>query len=210
MLIPKILHCCWFGRGEQNDIILKCRDSWSRLMPDYTIKEWNETNTPLDNAYCRAAMEKGLWSKVSNFVRLWALHQEGGIYVDTDMEVIKSFELFRTHECFLGFQHIEEIPGWVNNAILGSVAGHPFLHRCMTMTREIHQRSGVFELSPRVITRVLKEMGLRAYGRQTVGGVTIFPVEYFYPYSWLEKFHPACITNETVAIHYWNHSWSGT
>ncbi len=103
-MIPKIIHYCWFGNNPLSDLNKRCIDSWRRLLPDYTIKEWNEHNSPLDNDYCRAACERGLWSKVANYVRLHALSTEGGIYFDTDVEVFKNFDPLLGHRCFVGFQ----------------------------------------------------------------------------------------------------------
>jgi Glycosyltransferase sugar-binding region containing DXD motif len=209
-LIPKTIHYCWFGDQHPNDVIKRCRDSWRRYLPDYSIREWNESNSPLDSTYCQSAMERKLWSKVSNYVRLWALHQEGGIYLDTDVEIVKPLDSLLHHKCFLGFQRKDEAPGWVNNAVLGSQTDQRFLARCMDLTLKIHEEQGEFLLSPRITTLILKEMGLATYGQQTIGEVTLFPTETFYPYSWLEAYHPACIKDETMAIHHWVHSWAGT
>ena len=209
-MIPKIIHCCWFGRAAKNDVIRRCRESWSARLPDFEVREWNESNTPLDNPYCQEAMAKGLWSKVSNFIRLHALWQDGGIYLDTDMEVVRPFDALLGHDCFLGFQRVEEIPGWVNNAIVGARPGHDFLRRCLDRTSAVHANTGRFELSPRIVTSVLKDLGLARYGRQEVGDVTLYPVEAFYPFSWTESFHPECVTADTLAIHHWNHSWKTT
>ena len=207
-MIPKTIHYCWFGPQPPNDLIKRCRESWHRILPDYSIKEWNESNSPLDSDYCQVAMEHKLWSKVSNYVRLWALHQEGGIYLDADVEMIKPFDPLLEHHCFLGFQHVEEIPGWVNNAVIGSQADERFLADCMDLTLEVFEEKREFMLSPIITTTVLKKMGLSTYGRQTVGNVALYPIEYFYPYSWLEKFKPDCVKDNTVAVHHWNHSWA--
>jgi mannosyltransferase OCH1-like enzyme len=127
--------------------------------------------------------------------------------MDTDFEVIKSLDNFLNHKCFLGFQRIEEKPGWVNNAIIGSIQGHDFLEKCMRRTTSVFTDTGEFILSPHVTTIILKEMGLSQYGFQTIENVTIYPVEFFYPYTWLQKYESSCITESTHAIHHWNMSW---
>lgn len=176
-------------------------------MPDYEVKEWNETNSPLDNSYTKAAYEQKLWSRLANYIRLQALNQEGGIYFDTDVEVVRSFTPLRHHKCFIGFQQEAEDVDWINNAILGAEAGHPFLRRCMELTLKKFEDEGEFYRSPTISTIVLKEMGLRAYGLQEIDEVIVYPTEYFYPYPWSAKFSPECITENTYAVHHWAGSW---
>ncbi len=122
--------------------------------------------------------------------------------------MLRSFDPLLEADCFLGFQSVEEIPGWVNNAVMGARAGHPFLEQCMDHTLAFFRERGEFELSPRVTTRVLKMLGLRAYGEQSVSGIHLHPVETFYPFSWTESFSPSCLKPNTVAVHHWNHSWA--
>lgn len=206
-MIPKIIHYCWFGNNPKSDLNKQCLDSWHRVMPDYQIKEWNETNWPLDNDYSKAAYDKELWSRLSNYVRLQVLFLEGGIYLDTDVEVIKSFDTLLQHECFLGFQQEQQNADWVNNAVLGAQAGHQFLNRCMELTQQLFAETGEFYRSPTVVTMVLKQMGLTGYGLQQLDNVTVYPCEYFYPYPWFSNFTPACIQENTYCIHYWEATW---
>jgi mannosyltransferase OCH1-like enzyme len=90
-MIPRTIHYCWFGGAAKSDLNERCVDSWRRVLPGYTLKEWNESNVPLDVPYARAVYARGLWSKLSNYVRLRALYEEGGVYFDTDVEVLKDF-----------------------------------------------------------------------------------------------------------------------
>ena len=176
-------------------------------MPDYEVKEWNETNSPLDNSYTRAAYGQKHWAKLSNYVRLHALYAEGGIYLDTDVEVVRTLTPLLRHECFLGFQVEEENVDWVNNAVLGARPGHHFLRRGMELTVRLFEEEGEFYRSPAVMTAVLKGMGLSAYGLQEVGGVNVYPAEYFYPYPWFGEFTPGCVTENTFCVHRWAGSW---
>jgi len=206
-LIPKTIHYCWYGHNQKNDLIDMCMGTWSTILHDYTIKEWNEDNSPLEIPYLKTALEKGLWSKAANFVRLWALYHQGGVYLDTDFEILKPLDSFLTDHCFVAFQRIEEKPGWVTNGIIGAARGDEFVKRCMDKTIEIFDTKSEFAISSQMTTLVLKEMGLKEYGYQQIGNVTIYPVEYFYPYNWHEEFHPSCITENTYAMHHWNMSW---
>jgi mannosyltransferase OCH1-like enzyme len=179
-------------------------------MPQYRLREWNEDNSPMDVKYVQQGYAKRLWSKVSNYVRLYALHEEGGLYLDTDIEAVRNFDPLMDGDCFLGFQQRSEGSDWVNTAVMGSIPGHSFLTRCMNVTVEGFNRNRRFDRSPEVATRVLRAMGLREYGLQTIGGVRIFPVEYFYPYPYWEVFDPACVKEDTYCIHYWEGTWVKT
>lgn len=206
-MIPKRIHYCWFGESPKSDLNKRCLDSWRKFMPGYQIKEWNETNSDLGDAYCQAACAKGLWSRLSNHVRLRALLAEGGIYLDTDVEVVKDFEPLLRHKCFLGFQQEEEEVDWINSAVLGAQPGHQFLKRCLELTQELFAQTGEFSRAPTVNTKILKEMGLKKYGLQEIRGVTVYPAEYFYPFPWFGKFSPGCVRENTYCIHHWEGSW---
>lgn len=148
-------------------------------MPDFQIKRWNEQNSPLDNEYCRAALAQKRWAFVADYVRLYALLTEGGIYFDTDVEVYKNFTPLLKHRCFAGFQLDKSHVDWVNNAVLGAEAGHQFLRRCLELTEQKFYETKTFYRSPQITTMALRELGLRRYGLQEIGGVTVFPTEYF-------------------------------
>ena len=209
-MIPKTIHYCWFGKGPKSDLNKRCIDTWRSVLPDYQIKEWNETNSPLDSSYARKALAKGFWSKLSNLVRLQAVFDEGGIYLDTDVEVRKSFSPLLHHKCFLGFQVKDEQVDWITNGVMGAQPGQPFVRRSLELTQELFARTGRFYRAPTITTMILKEMGLMAYGTQEVNGVTIYPLEYFYPYSWNDQFSPECIKENTYSVHYWEGSWLKT
>lgn len=176
-------------------------------MPDYEVKEWNETNSPLDNEYTQAAYQQKAWSRLSNYIRLHALYTEGGIYLDTDVELVRNMTPLQQHKCFIGFQQEDEDIDWVNTAILGAEPGHNFLRRSMELTLKKFEDERELYRSPAIATAVLREMGLRAYGLQEIGEVTIYPTEYFYPYPWFSRFSPDRITDNTYCIHHWAGSW---
>jgi mannosyltransferase OCH1-like enzyme len=206
-MIPQKIHYCWFGNKPMNDLNQRCLDSWRRVLPGYEIKQWDATNIPLDNPYSRAAYDREAWSRLSNHVRMHALYTEGGIYLDTDVEALKNFDPLLHHKCFAGFQQEEEETDWVNSAVLGAQPGHPFLMRCMELTGKLFTETGELPRSPSIVTRILKEMGLREYKLQEVEDVTVYPTEYFYPYPWFGKFSPDCVKENTYCIHYWEGSW---
>jgi hypothetical protein len=182
-------------------------ESWRRVMPDYEIMEWNESNSPMGSAYVRTARENRLWTKISNFVRLYAVYKEGGIYLDVDVEVVKRFDDLLENGCFFGFQQPEEHEDWVNNAVFGAVAGHPFLRRCMNETFARFLTSGTYYRSPQVTTLLLRQSGLAEHGLVRIDDIQLYPSEYFYPYPWWEKFDARRITDNTRCIHHWELSW---
>ncbi len=104
-MIPKKIHYTWFGRGEKNDRIKHCLESWRKYLPDYEIIEWNEDNFDINyNDFTRKAYEEGKWAYVSDVARLWILYNYGGIYMDTDVEVYQSLDDFLEEDGFTGFE----------------------------------------------------------------------------------------------------------
>lgn len=209
-MIPHILHYCWFGGQAPGPDLVRCMATWTRLLPGWEIRCWDESNSPVGGDYCRAARRERRWSKLANYVRLWALEREGGVYLDTDVELLRPLDPLLDTGAFLGFQRREEVPGWVNNAVLGACPGHPFLTECLELTTAAWRERREMMLSPHVTTQVLRRHGLAHYGSQRLGDITIHAVEAFYPFSWLETYSPTCISADTWAIHHWKHSWAGT
>ncbi|MBI3837452.1 MAG: hypothetical protein HY288_05915 [Planctomycetia bacterium] len=206
-MIPKTIHYCWFGATPPSDLIRRCIDSWRRVMPGYRINEWNEGNSPIDNAYTKTVFRKRLWSKLSNYVRLHALYTEGGIYLDADVEVIRPFDPLLRDPCFLGFQLPWHQTDWVNTAVLAAQSGHPFIKSCMQLTLKLFTEERRIYRSPEVSTKALKAMGLSHYGLQTIEDVKLYPTEFFYPYAWWEDFSADRITDSTYCVHRWAGSW---
>lgn len=205
--IPKIIHYCWFGGGVKNQKILKCMASWKQILPEYKFMEWNETNIDMDSPYLKATFQAKKWSKLSNIVRLQVLLQYGGVYLDTDVEVLKPFDDLLNEHLVLGFQQKENNKDWVNNAIILSEKGHPFLAECIDLTFEHFSRTGEFLRSPSVTTAVLRDWGLVKFGNQRIKDVLILKPEYFYPFPYWEQFHSDVITDNTYCVHMFDYSW---
>lgn len=106
MMIPKVLHYCWFGGAPKSELILRCMDSWKKYCPDYEIREWNEENVSIADCplYVRQAYAMKKWAYVSDYVRLKIVYENGGIYLDTDVELLKSPQELLTHNSFFGFE----------------------------------------------------------------------------------------------------------
>jgi mannosyltransferase OCH1-like enzyme len=184
-----------------------CLASWVRFLPGYTIKRWDEANSPMGLTYLTTASRMRLWANMSNLVRLHALITEGGIYLDTDVEVLRPFDELLTLPSFVG---CENKSPRVNNAIFGAEKGHPFVTRMrQALLTNFTGTESADKSSPVLTTRLLQEMGLDRYSERPrmVGRVMVFPTDYFYPYYVNEQFSPACITPNTYTAHHWAKSW---
>jgi len=205
----KLVHYCWFGGSAKPPAVIRCLESWARHLPGYEIREWNESNCSLESSYLKTAYERGLWSKVSNLIRLQALLQHGGIYLDTDIEVFRAFDDLLEEECVVGFQHEQHERDWVNNAVIVSRPHHPFLKACIELTLDHFETTGEFLRSPSVTTAVLKEWGLVKYGTQRVKDVLVLETGSFYPVSYREAQDPVKVSASSYCTHHWHFTWKG-
>ncbi|HWC54867.1 MAG TPA: glycosyltransferase [Chitinophagaceae bacterium] len=214
--IPKIIHYCWFGGetipSEYKDYVV----GWKELHPDWIVREWNDQTFPVKHPYCDRARKEGNWANLSNFCRLWALIQEGGVYLDIDVKLIKPLDPFLVYRCFLGFEDGEAGGGnfWINNAVLGAEKSHPFV--LQSLEHLVSQFDGTEEAnlsSPALSTDLLIEKyGLKNYGTQELlDGINLFEKEVFYPISWKHAIrrysYEQYISDNTVGIHMWGRTW---
>jgi mannosyltransferase OCH1-like enzyme len=210
MTIPKKIHYCWFGGKELPDEYKKYMETWYKIMPDFEIKLWNEDNSPMHLPYMKLALEYRKWANLSNYVRLHAVYEEGGIYLDTDVQVIKSFTPLLNDSCFLGLQieKTTEINSF-NNAIFGAVPKHLFINKMKEALPALYDgKETAYLSSPHITTYLLNKEGYSGLQQEKVKDIQVYPREYFYPYSWLEKYSEDCITENTYAIHFWSGTWS--
>lgn len=207
--IPKVIHYCWFGNNDKPDIVNKCIETWKEKMPDYIIKEWNEENFDIDKfEFAKDAYRYKKWAFVSDFCRLWVLYNYGGIYLDTDMEVLHDLTCFINHESFTGVEDGENIAF----GIWGCKKGDKFIKKILEYYENIsfnEYRDDLFQIAiPKIITEIAKVNGYTPPEKLEVSfynGVTVYPTEYFYPkrISWEE----ANITDKTYTVHHYEGSW---
>lgn len=206
-MIPKKIHYCWFGGKPFPKLVKKCMDSWKKFCPDYEFIRWDESNSPLeDNLYVQQAYQAQKWAFVSDYIRLYVLAKHGGIYLDTDVELLRSLDRYLIHEAFLGF----ECPQKVATCVIGAVSHHALIQEMAQSysNRIFQQPDGTLEETTNVIymTQLLAGIGLRQDGtEQTVGGVTVYPAEHFSPKD-LET-GKLTLTPNTGAIHHFQASW---
>lgn len=105
MSIPKLIHYCWFGNKKKPQLVEDCISSWKKYLPDYEIIEWNEKNTDLKHTFLKKTYKLKKWAFVADFVRLKVLYEFGGIYLDTDMLMLKSLDSFLDDKCFFGAEN---------------------------------------------------------------------------------------------------------
>lgn len=207
-MIPKKIHYCWFGGNEKPQEILQCYESWKKYCPDYEIIEWNEENFDVNLCqYAAEAYKEKKWAFVSDYARIRILLEQGGIYMDTDVELIKPIDDLLNQEAFLGF---EEGLGVNSGLIMGSIAGHRFLAEQESQYKNYNFiKDGKLNLTSCVeyTTKLLVEHGLKIENSiQHVMGVTIYPIDYFSPLNM--NTGALNITENTYSIHRYAGSWA--
>ena len=208
MAIPKVIHYCWFGGNPKPKLAEKCIKSWKKYCPDYEIVEWNEGNFDLSTApkYVQQAMAAGRWAFVTDYVRLRALTEQGGVYMDTDVELVKPLNPYLKHQAFAGFESQERI----QTGLLACEKDFPlfleFLHHYDTASFLLPDGTPDTTTNVQVLTDLCLQKGLVCNDRpQTVVGLTIYPREIFCPVDFDTRvLHK---TRKTVAIHWFSGSW---
>ena len=184
-MIPKIIHYCWFGRGEMPELAQQCIASWHQHMPDWEYKLWNEDNFDVNStAYTKEGYEAKKYAFVSDYVRLWALNNEGGLYLDTDVMVFKPFDDLLVHRAFAGFEGSKHLP--VGTCVMSSEAKGHWVSEMLEAYKNRHflLEDGVYELTTNVqfITSLMSKQGFVQDGKeQDYKDLHVFPVEYFSP-----------------------------
>ncbi|OLR62170.1 glycosyl transferase [Anaerostipes sp. 992a] len=203
-MIPKVIHYCWFGHGEKPKLAKKCILSWKRYCPDYKFIEWNEENFDINlNAYTKMCYAQKKYAFLTDYIRLLVIAEYGGIYFDTDVELLRSFDGLLDCQAFFGFENNE----YVNTGVgFGAEAGNEVV---LQMIREYDQlldgEHGVIGC-PHLNTDALLKRGLVQNGKkQRVDGAIIYPIEYFNPYD--DPTGVLTKTECTYSIHWYGKSW---
>ncbi len=204
-MIPKIIHYCWFGPKPFPRIVLSCINSWRTHLGDYEFKFWNEGNSPMSIPFVQQAYREKKYAFVSDCIRFHGLLQYGGIYLDTDMYVIKPFEPLLDDDLFFGWEDREK--SIVSGGIIGSRPEHPFIRKIFDYyklnTYDPQKKSDL--ILPRVLSRIYS-------GEANKEQITVHPFTYFYPFPYEEKENVRrfrrYIEDETMAVHLWNIGWA--
>ena len=202
-MIPKTIHYCWFGRGEKPKLVCKCIDSWKKYCPDYEIIEWNEDNFDTAcNEYVKSAYEQKKYAFLTDYARLKIIYENGGIYFDTDVEVIRSFDDLLLDKAFIGFEDREHV-----NTGMGFGAEQKNIAVLKMLQEYDHViMSGDFVGCPILNTSGLLKCGLILNGQtQRLDEISIYGKEYFNPYD--DPTGRLNITQKTYSIHWYAKSW---
>ncbi len=207
-MIPKIIHYCWLSNEAFPESIQSCINSWKKHMPEYDFILWDTKRFDINsNLYVKQAYESKKYAFASDYIRLYALYMYGGIYLDSDIMVFKSFDELLDHEAFTGFETDEKIAAW----IFASEKGNPLFKELLEYyeQRKFLFPNGSFDTTPNVVpvTSTLYRHGLRGNGAmQTLDHITVFPRTYFCPHIPYGDY-PDCYSENTYAQHLFNGAW---
>lgn len=203
-MIPKIIHYCWFSKDEKPSLVKRCMASWQKVLPDYEIRCWDGDSFDFDSVpYVKEAMALKKYAFAADYIRLYALYTEGGIYLDSDVEVVKSFDTYLTHDIFSGTEpYIIDGKEYydIEAAVIGSVKGHPFLKEVLDHYHTLHFDPNNPITICHIMVDLLKKYGYTEENKHYLlnNGVVIYPLEHYG-----DRY---CFHNKT-AIHWCQFSW---
>lgn len=190
--IPKIIHYCWFGGNESSKKMKFCLETWKKFLPDYEIKEWNDENIKeISSPYLDVARDNKMLAFMSDYVRFWALYNYGGIYLDTDVEVLKSFDSLLSNDFFVGLELCTSYPS-IGTATIGAIKNLELVKDILNMydnhnpIRE-NGHFDYFSTSPKLLVNFIKEkygydfkkMSFNYQVTEFLPNCKVFPEDYF-------------------------------
>ena len=208
-MIPKVIHYCWFGRGQMPELALKCIESWHKYLPGYTLKLWNEDSFDINAVpYVKEAYEARKFAFVTDYIRLYALYHEGGIYMDTDVEVLKPLDDLLDLPAFSGYESnkFSNFP----TGLMASAAGGIWVKEQLDYYTDRHflLPDGSLDMTTNTVTisRIMKENGFELTGKYQVykNDMHCFPSDYFCP---MTSTRVLKLTKNSYCIHHFAGSW---
>jgi mannosyltransferase OCH1-like enzyme len=203
-MIPEKIHYCWFGPDQLSEQVVSCLKTWKEQLPEYELFLWNEENSPMEIPFVQQAYKARKYAFVSDYVRFWALYNNGGIYMDTDMYVVRSFNDLLDNEVFFAWETDQKIV--ISCGIIGAVPQQSFIESILNSYDGLEFT--VSSIPDLVIPRIVSKCYA---GYRVKEEITIFPYDYFYPFPYEEKEAVSKFmqyrTENTYAIHLWNVSW---
>lgn len=210
-MIPKVIHYCWFGGAPLPELAEKCIESWKKYCPDYEIKRWDESNFDVnENKYCREAYEAKKWAFVSDYARFKILYDEGGVYFDTDVELLKPIDDILQNGSFMCIEKENNI-NWINPGL--GMAAAPGLDIYKEIiddynNSEFIKSNGTQDITTVVkrVTNIFKRHGFKSINKiQNIKDIKIYPTEFFCPKNYDTGI--THITENTYSIHHYEASW---
>lgn len=208
MSIPKIIHYCWFGNEKMPDKQVKCINSWKQYCPDYQFILWNEENCDFEcNTYVKQAYSEKKWAFVADYFRLKAIYHFGGIYLDTDVELIKPVDKMLLFNAFMA---VEQDLNVATGLGFGAIPNNNVIGEMLSMYERItfinDDGSINIKTSPAYLTEYFIQHGYRKNNSiQDVCGIHILSSEFFCPLNY--KTGKLTITDNTIGIHWYAESW---
>lgn len=206
-MVPKIIHYCWFGGNKLPNSAKRCIASWKKFMPGYEIKEWNEENFDINCCeYVKEAYQAKKWAFVSDYARFWILYNYGGLYFDTDVEIIKDIKPIVNKGAFMGCESIDSVAPGLG---LGALPHSSLYKEILDYYESVHFIFGNGKIPKTVVehtTKILCRHGWNGNGEiKKIDGIYIYPPEYFCPMDYhTGKFK---VTENTYTIHWYTASW---
>lgn len=211
-MIPKKIHYVWFGGNPKSSLVESCISSWKKYCPDYEIIEWNESNFDVNQfAYTREAYESKKWAFIADFIRIWALQKYGGLYLDSDVEVLKSFDSLLNQKAFICFEHaVSKANPILEAAIIGSEPNGIWISAMSELFHDKHFKiDNKYDITPlpyplAAATKKLVDVHFENT-TQIFDEITIYSRDYFSPYYSTDP--EMDITENTFAIHHFSGTW---
>lgn len=202
-MIPRIIHYCWFGRGKKPDIAKKCISSWKKQCPDYEIIEWDEDNYDVySTPYTRYCYENNKWAYLSDYVRLDVVYQHGGVYFDTDVELLKPIDNLLEYDAVFAFEDNQTIATGLGFA---AVKESEYIMAMLEQYKFDRTGDVVLTSCPELNTKALFPFGVKMDGSyQLINRMLILPVEYMNPYD--DPTGRLAISDNTLSIHWYTKS----
>lgn len=210
-MIPKKIHYCWFGNNPIPEKDQKCIDSWKKFCPDYEIIQWNESNYDVrKNKFISQAYDMKKWAFVSDYARLDIIYNNGGIYLDTDVEIVKSLDTLLENEAFMGFEKGRVIATGLGFGAVPRQKGIKLLRDSYDNLEFVDEKGNQKKADdtncPIINSKVLTEKGAVMNDQmQNVFGITLYPTEYFCPFN--STTGDLNCTENTYSIHWYSMSW---
>lgn len=200
-MIPKVIHYIWLGGKPKTNLINMCINSWYDNLEDYEIIEWNESNLNLDkiaeeNMFFSECRNRKLWAYMADYLRLRILYENGGIYLDTDVQVLKDVSPFLGEKMFLGL----EIGEHYGTGIIAAEKNSPIIKKILEFYEGEIWNSKVYTIP--WVFKIVQEKDKNLFSEALV-----LPMEYFSPYDYNKKFDRKMITSNTYTIHWFDGSW---
>lgn len=208
-MIPKVIHYIWLGGRELPSSTLMIINNWHRKLPDYEIKRWDESNLPIEslkneNTFFKKCCDYKLWAFMSDYLRLWILYNKGGIYLDTDVEVLQAFDSFLDNKSFFGYEKGNECIGeYIGSGIIGSEKFNKTIGKLLNFYAD-----AIWNEREYINTIIFKKLFIE--DRTLFKDATIYPRKFFSPYSPYddkENRRDVIEVKDTYAIHWYNSNW---